>query len=146
MTVVVAAALIGALLSAPLSAILLWLFRRSLVRGMFGSVSRQPPVTAPASDNSDSNHKPLTICIVAPSTRSNTCTETAQLSRAKASLRRSIVVYSLAGVVYALLFGMGWALQTPEGLNAWHRILGIAVYHLWPTVIAVGLIAATSRA
>ena len=122
-----------------LAALLLWLFRRSLERGMIAGAVEQlhPGTRASAADAVPTNSAvaPLRIQVIDPGVSARSRSDGGQLLRsdggqllrsAELSLRSAVLAYTLAGFAYALLFGIGWALQFPEGLRAWHRILELS--------------------
>jgi hypothetical protein len=138
--------LVSAALTAPTAVLLLWLYRRSVQRGMtsapedrIGSHDGDSPTvsTAPATPL-----LPLRIldCNAAPGADAN-----GYFRDAEQSLRRVVLVYALAGFALALVFSLGWSLQLVERFHAWRRILWIAGCYWWPTVLAIELVAATSR-
>jgi len=64
---------------------------------------------------------------------------------ARRSLHRAVLIYAAAGLAYALPFAIAWSYQADGALLAWRRITLLAGVQYWPAVIAMALIAASSR-
>jgi hypothetical protein len=138
--------LVSAALTAPTAVLLLWLYRRSVQRGMTSApedrtgsrVGDSPTLTAVRTT-------PLSALRILDFNTAPGADDNGYFRDAEQSLRRVVLVYALAGLALALVFSLGWSLQLVERFHAWRRILWMASCFWWPTVLAIELVAATSR-
>ncbi len=136
------AILLAALISAPLCAALLHLYRRAVVRGMSQHASQAAPETpaTPSTAAAGSPPPPLQLeqLSTAPAADSLAWRHTRQAPW------RAAGVYLVAGGVYALV--MSLALQLSGGMGVLPmRTAVMVLVHLWPAVLAVMLVAAYDR-
>src|SRR5262249_7310863 len=131
--------LTSAVLTVPVAELLLWLYRRSVHRGMTSAA--KDPGTPDRSIITGTARPAIQIL----GHKDAGGDGPSRFRDAEQSLRRAVAVYALAGFAFALSFALGWTLQTPEGLHAWQRILWLTGCYSWPTVLAIELVAATSR-
>jgi hypothetical protein len=124
----------SALLTAPTAAVLLWLYHRSVRRGMStGTEPSEPPLV---SDKA---------ATARPALRINDRTVDLPFYRER-SLLAAITVYVVAGLVFALLMAAIEALEV-QG-DTWTfllRVMTLSAANFWPTVLAIILVAATNR-
>lgn len=142
-TAVVAFILIcSALLTVPTAAFVLWLYGRSVRRGMTkASRGAIEPSSTPVQSQSIRPASRLTVQIFDP--KADTSSEA--FRKAQHSLRQAILVYAVAGVGFALPFAVAWSLQIDGNVLAWRRTVELTGIYYWPTVLAILLLAATSR-
>ncbi len=133
--------LCAGVLTIPLALFLLWRYGRAVQREMTGASPSAMEAAAPPQHIRDSSLPPLQLLDL---------DVTADISspaynRTRRSLRNTVLVYAVAGLAYALPFAMAWSYQADGALLAWRRITLLAGVQYWPTVIAISVIAATSR-
>lgn len=132
----------SALLTIPTAAIVLWLYGRSVQRGMTEAPRQSAePSSTPVLSQSIRPGSRLTVGVFDPKVD----TSGAAFLKAQHSLRQAVVVYALAGVGFALPFALAWSLQIDGDVLAWRRIVELTLIYYWPTVLAILLLAATSR-
>lgn len=132
----------SAVLTVPTAAFVLWLYGRSVRRGMTQASGRAAtPSSTPAQSQSIRPSSRLTVQVFDPKVD----TSSATFRKAQHSLRQAIVIYAVAGVGYALPFALAWSLQIDGDLLAWRRTVELTGIYYWPTVLAILLLAATSR-
>jgi hypothetical protein len=127
----------SALLTAPAAAVLLWLYHRSVRRGMTtGTVNSEPPLV---SDKAATSR---------PALRISDRTGDSPFYR-EHSLRAAITVYVVAGLVFALLMAAIPAIEVQGDTWTWSsfliRVMTLSAANFWPTVLAIVLVAATNR-
>jgi len=133
--------LVSAVLTGIVSALLLWLYRRAVVRSMSGSSGSPLPswVDAPVEQ---SNTRELTITMVGaddpvpgkgPAIYQTT----------SASLRNIGIVYMVAGLAYAIVLSLPWMLTAGGGFPL-TRLLWLVVCYAWPTLVTLLLVATTT--
>src|SRR5947207_3084914 len=126
----------SAVLTLPVAAALLSLYRRSVRTGMMtgGPDSEAPHPSVPAAA-----HSPIRIIDH----------DGDPPEYAEHPLRAAVTIYGAAGLAFALLFATGWGLQSNDGKWEWLHILTLAItlatVNFWPAVLAIELVAATSR-
>ena len=137
--------LISAALTAATSVVLLWLYRRAVLRSMAArAVSATPPPSRlPPGLPRAERPPPLEVVSVAGGPVANPGAPSAY-GRAARSLRRAAWVYVAGGLAYALVLSTPWMVFV-EGGFAHTRLLFMTAAYGWPTVLALGLLAATSR-
>jgi hypothetical protein len=137
--------LISAALTAAVSVVLLWLYRRAVLRSMAArAVSAPPPPSRlPPGLPRAPRPPPLEVVSVASGPAATPGANSAY-DRATRSLRRAAWVYIAGGLAYALVLSAPWMVVV-EGGFALTRLLFMTVAYGWPTVLALGLLAATSR-
>jgi hypothetical protein len=123
----------SAVLSVPVAAVLWWLYRRSVQRGM----------TTGASDSEG----PLPSVSAAPARAPIRIIDRAgdPPAYAERSLREVVTIYCAVGLAFALLFAIGWGMQSKDGMWAWSHLLALAMtlaaVKFWPAVLAIELVA-----
>lgn len=132
----------AALLTVPISLLLLWLYGRAVRREMLAASQSAGNWAVPSQSQSPHSGVPLL--------KVETLDAAAEMPsdayrRAQRSLRSAIWVYALAGLAYALVFAAAWSYQADGALFAWRRITLLAGIQYWPAVIAIVIIAATNR-
>ena len=137
--------LISAALTAAASAALLWLYRRAVLRSMAatGTAPTAPPQLTSGEPRAARPPPPLEVVTVA-SPAAATPGASPAYDRAAQSLRRAAWVYVAGGLAYALVLSAPWMVIV-EGGFAHTRLLFMTAAYGWPTVLALGLVAATSR-
>lgn len=136
------AIVLAALLSVPLCAGLLWLYRRAVLRGMSQQAGPAGQVTA-ANGSAAAVGKPppalqLEQLAAAPSA------DSAAWRHSRRAPWQSAGIYLVAGTVYAVL--MALAMQVSDGMGVLPiRTAVLTVVHLWPALLAVMLVAAYDR-
>jgi len=142
-TSVVSFILIGsAVLTLPTAAFVLWVYGRSVRRGMTqASCQATEPSSTLAPSQSVRPGIRLTVQVFDPKVD----TSSPVFRKAQHSLRQAIVVYAIAGLGFALPFAVSWSLQIDGNAFAWRRTVELTAIYYWPTVLAILLLAATSR-
>jgi hypothetical protein len=128
--------IVSALLTFPVSALLLWFYRRAVLRGM--SESRQRAM--PAADAIAGTHappKPLRFVSLGAN---------ATPPAALAGPWAAALVYLAAGAAYALIMTAAWFLATHDLQIGPIKALFIFWNFYWPAMLAVILVAAKDRA
>ena len=132
----------SALLTVPAAAFVLWLCGRSVRRGMTKTSSQVlEPSRVPPQAQSIRSASRLTVQVFDPKVD----TSSGAFRKAQHSLRQAILVYGIAGVGFALPFAVAWSLQIDGNAWAWRRTIELTGIYYWPTVLAILLLAATSR-
>jgi hypothetical protein len=137
--------LTSAVLTVPTGEWLLWLYRRAVHRGMTSGPQDQ--------SGSPDDDTPSRTAIARQAIRildhgdalTSGTDEGNRFHDAEQSLRRAAAVYALGGFAYGLMFAIGWNLSASDGLLVWSRIVWMTVVYWWPAVLAIQLVAATSR-
>lgn len=140
--------IIATILTAVISAFLLWLFRRATLRGMgreVGALYQSPVESGMTPAGTASNNSPLAIESnhgEMPPTRS----ATADLAyrRTAQSLKWAAVVYIAGSLVYSLIMTTSWMTIAGDGFIL-GRFLLLFVSYAWPSVLVVNMVLATSR-
>lgn len=135
--------LAAAMLTAPVSLFLLWLYRKAVLRSMAGEAGTVPP------DSDTSAAPPITTLAPLQMQRIDAATlDSANpplYQRARRSLTSVTTIYVIAGLTYALILTSAWLnLKTDDGFVL-TRFLWLMSCYGWPTALAVGMLAAVSR-
>jgi hypothetical protein len=128
--------IVSALLTFPASALLLWLYRRAVLRGMNESRERGASFASRITGTGTAL-KPLpfvSLHVNAPP------------SASLPSPWRAAVVYLAAGAAYALIMTVGWFLATHDRQIGPIKVMFLFWTYYWPAMLAVILIAAEDRA
>jgi hypothetical protein len=133
--------LCAGVLTIPLALFLLWRYGRAVEREMTGASRSAMEIAVPPQHPRSSSLPPLLLQDLDVTTDISS----PAYSRTRQSLRNAVLVYAVAGLAYALPFAMAWSYQADGALLAWRRITLLAGIQYWPTVIAISVIAATSR-
>lgn len=133
--------LVSAALTAPLSLLLLWRYRRAVLRAMAATSGGAPaeavtpPAAAPSADVA-----PLRTRLVDAASLD---LQALAYRRALDSLRAATVVYVAAGLAYAAVLTSAWVVFADDDVPL-TRVLWLLSCYAWPTALAVGMIAAVS--
>jgi hypothetical protein len=128
--------IVSALLTFPASALLLWLYRRAVLRGMTESRKGGGPVADTVIDT-DAPPKPLQFVSLGTN---------AARRAALPGPWTAAVVYLAAGAAYALVMTAAWFLATHDLQIGPIKALFIFWTFYWPAMLAVILVAAHDRA
>lgn len=134
--------LLAAVLSAPLCALLLWLYRRAVIRGMGqrSGAGGEPPHGV--SGGEPRNPPPALRLLQLDAASAGA--DNAAWRHARRAPWQSAAVYAAAGLVYALV--MALAFQWSDGMPLLPvRTIFLMLCHLWPAVLAMLLVAAYDR-
>jgi hypothetical protein len=132
--------ILSALLTAAASALLLWLYRRAVVRAM--AAGSGPPEAEPRLPPLPRARRTLPVVQLAPGEPVSAAARSAYRATS-ASLRRLGLVYLAAGLAYATLLCLPWMIRAGDGFPA-TRFLWLLVCYGWPTVLTLWLVAATA--
>ncbi len=131
--------LASAAITAPLAAFLLWLYRRAVLRSMAATAGATPAAPPPVAGNARPALTVRTFEARAPVAPSEA------YRRGRRARRRLALAYGLAGLAYAAVFTTVWMVWvTPDGFLPGRALWLLATYW-WPSVIVIGLVAATGR-
>ncbi|MGZ8264040.1 MAG: hypothetical protein ACXW2I_07515 [Burkholderiales bacterium] len=136
----------SAVLTAPVSIFLLWRYRRAVVRSM--AAETRPGAAQPAADA----NTPAPASAQAPAL-SLKLIDAAAIDAANPPLYRQALkslvsatgVYTAAGFLYALVLTSAWLYFTGDDGVPLTRFLWLMSCYVWPTALAVGMLAAVSR-
>jgi len=137
--------LVASVLAVPTSLLLLRLYRNAVQKGMRsvgGGTVLSPDRTAVHRAPS------LSLRMQAFDHTSNQAqpdTESPAYSKARYGAWKTAGVYTAAGASYALIMTAGWLAATHDQAIVWIKVLLLFWSYLWPTVIAVVLVAAYDR-
>lgn len=134
--------LVSAVVTAIVSALLLWLYRRAVVRSMSGSAGSTPPVSW-ADVPVDRNKTAELIITTVGADNPVTGRGPAVYQSTSASLRRLGIVYMMAGLAYAFVLSLPWML-TAGGDFPLTRLLWLIVCYAWPTAVTLVLVTTTT--
>jgi hypothetical protein len=134
--------LVGALLALPVSFLLLWLYRRAVLRSMNAAARgrdatakmRAAAVAGPANA--------LNVAFADARSVPGTAPETRDVLRAP---WRAAAVYALGGAAYAGVMSVPWVAFTADAGVGPVKIATFFWTFLWPAVIAAGIVACTTR-
>ena len=136
--------LASAALTAPASLLLLWLYRRAVVRGMAGVTGSADAARRHAAPQPQTG-EPASLRIEVVDTAMLEIPQPGAYQKARNSLLRAAAVYVLGGLGYALVLASPWLVSTAsDGVPA-TRVLWLISCYLWPTALAVGMLVAVSR-
>jgi hypothetical protein len=135
-----AAIIVSAVMTALLTVVLLWLFRRAVVAASRQSeVAAAPLKPARTSTGVESGEPPSLSFIDSTGRLNRASAEDAEYGRAMQSLDQASLVYALAGLAYALVFTTAWMIALGDGFIL-TRFLWLFSCYCWPTVLAVSFI------
>ena len=134
---------VSAVLTAIVSVLLLWLYKRAVVRSMSASAGAPPPVSRVSLPGVSGKSPGLTMTTI------GTGDPVAGMGHAayqatSASLRRIGVVYIVAGLAYAFVLSLPWMVTAGGGFPLM-RLLWLVVCYAWPTVVTLLLVVTTTR-
>jgi hypothetical protein len=133
-------------LTAVISIVLLWLYRRAVLRSMGtqAAVSARPPKPQAKAGQRSTDDIPPAI----PDKSTGRCissgSEANNYLRATHSLRKVSIIYLIGGLAYAIILALPWMLLADGGFVL-TRFLWLVLCYSWPVVIAVSLIAAMTQ-
>jgi hypothetical protein len=137
--------LMAAALSLPLCFFLLWLYRRSVVKGMDasagGQVVQPARVLQPTGPAAALSIRELSEA----ASEGGAVSGGAILRRAANGPWRTGAVYAIAGTAYAAVMTTGWLIATKDSALVWTKIALLFWTYFWPAVITVLLVAAYDR-
>jgi hypothetical protein len=134
--------LAAAVLTAPGSLFLLWLYRRAVVRSMGEQAGASAAMPASAAPTNYAAPSLQTRLIDAASLDAAT---PRLYQQARRSLLAATTVYVAAGLAYALVLTSAWLVFTRGDGFVLSRFLWLLSCYAWPTALAVGMLAAVSR-
>ena len=135
--------LVSAVLTAIVSVLLLWLYKRAVVRSMSASSGAPPPVSRVNSPVVPSKSPGLTITTIGAGDPVAGVGHAAYQATS-ASLRRLGIVYMVAGLAYAFVLSLPWMVTAGGGFPL-TRLLWLVVCYAWPTVVTLLLVVTTTR-
>lgn len=138
--------IVSLVMTALVSAFLLWLYRRSVLRAMKSlSGIELAPQKSVASGNSRRSIKSSSISIIdyASWTIDKFAGHT-KYPLAKKSLNHATIVYSIGGLIYALIMTAAWMIESKSkfGLT---KMLWIFTCFIWPVIVTISLINPINR-
>lgn len=139
--------IVAVVLTAAASAFLLWLFRRATLRGMKQETGAAPLASKQSERGkaATASYSPLTIQGLQGGMLSSAPAEAKDAYGGTAhSQWVTVAVYAAGGLVYALILTIPWMITAGGGFIL-SRFLWLFVCYAWPTLLAVGLIAAMDR-
>ncbi len=133
--------LVSAALTAPLALLVLWLYRRAVLRSMAVAAGAAPPgAEPPPTSPPDVPLAVRTVGLPVPVPAADA------YRRGRRSLRRLGLVHLLAGLAYAAVFAAAWMIWvTPDGFILTRALWFLAVYG-WMVVIVLCLVVPVARA
>ena len=134
---------VSAVLTAIVSVLLLWLYKRAVVRSMSAGSGTPPPVSRANLPGLPGKGSELTMTTVGAADPVSGKGHAAYKATS-ASLRRIGVVYTVAGLAYALVLSLPWMVTAGGGFPL-TRLLWLVVCYAWPTAITLLLVATTTR-
>lgn len=141
--------LVSAVLTAVVSVVLLWLYRRSMLRHMGRAVDAPDSPTALRKAAGRSAAPGIASPPLAMETwRPDTVPPPpAQIDSAYRRVERSLwttaAIYGVGGLVYAVMMTFPW-MASVEGGFVLSRFMMLLAYHLWPIVLVVAMVAVSS--
>jgi len=131
----------SAVLTALVSAFLLWLYRRAVVRGMSAQAGIAATPARPVSISTvvRSATSPVLTIIDSASQPETASPGESAFRQAMRSLNLAAVIYILGGVAYALVLTAAWMVTAAGGFIL-TRFLWLFSCYCWPVVVAASLI------
>ncbi len=134
--------LIAAVLALPLSFLLLWVYRRAVLRSM--RARSGPSVTGPVEATAPQASS-LGFSFLEASGPLPVVPQIERLWRkAKHGPWQAAMVYAWAGGCYAVLMSLGWLIATRDNFGT-VKFLWLFWNYLWPLVLTVNLVAGSTR-
>ena len=134
--------LVGALLALPASLLLLWLYRRAVLRSMHAT-ARGGDVTAKVRAAAAGPARALNIAFADARSVPDAAPGTRDAMRAP---WRAATIYGLGGAAYACVMSVPWTVFTADTGTGPVKLATFFLTYLWPAVIAAGIVACTTRA
>lgn len=132
----------GALLALPASLLLLWLYRRAVLRSM-NATARGGDATAKVRSAAAGPARALNIAFADARSVAGAAPETGGVLRGP---WHAAAVYALGGAAYACVMSVPWIAFTADGGVGPVKLATFFWTFLWPAVIAAGIVACTTRA
>ena len=134
--------LASAALTAPVALLLLWLYRRAVIRAMAGRSARDIPAasgpaaqfTPPAND----------LRVETFAAESLAASDSPSQRRGRRSLKTAISVHVVGGLAYAAVMTGAWMVFTRADGFPLTRFFMLLLCYAWPIVLAVSIVAAIS--
>ena len=139
--------LISIVLTAVISVLLLWLYRRATLRGMGQAAGATPPIPQPGRPAKAATPGPSSLAIrdLQVGMLSGASAEARDAYRRTArSLWATVAVYTAGGLACALVITLSWMVAAGVAFKP-GLFLYLLVSCAWPSLIALGLIAAVDR-
>ena len=134
--------LVSAGLTAPVSLLLLWRYRRAVIKAMAGRTGTDTSAPRPPATHGD---MPRIALRVERSTAASLARMDSEAYRqVRRSLAAAIGVYCAAGLAYAVVMTSAWMVFTRADGFPLTRLFLILVCYAWPIVLAVCIVAAVS--
>jgi hypothetical protein len=129
-------------LTAPVSLVLLWLYRRAVLRSMSAEAGT---AAAPADEGTGAaiGRPALQTRLIDAATVD--AVDPPLYRYARDALVSATTVYVVAGLAYALVLTSAWLWFTSKDGFVLTRFLWLLSCYAWPTALAVGMLAAVSR-
>lgn len=140
-----AVVLIASILAAPVSLLLLTLYRRAVQKGMSGLSG-----AAPAAPQEGVQHRapsaPLRLATFDQSYRETpTDAPAAAYRTAIRAPWKTAAIYAIGGTCYAVIMTSGWLAATRDEDIVWTKVLLLFWTYFWPVALAAVMIAAYDR-
>ena len=132
----------GALLALPASLLLLWLYRRAVLRSM-NATARGGDATAKVRAAAAGPARALNIAFADARSVAGAAPETGGVLRGP---WHAAAVYALGGAAYACVMSVPWTVFTADAGTEPVKLATFFWTFLWPAVIAAGIVACTTRA
>jgi hypothetical protein len=133
----------GALLALPASLLLLWLYRRAVLRSM-NAAARGGDATAKVRTTAlAGSARALNIAFADARSVAGAASETRGVMRGP---WQAAALYALGGAAYACVMSVPWAAFTADAGVGPVKLATFFWTFLWPAVIATGIVACTTRA
>jgi hypothetical protein len=132
----------GALLALPASLLLLWLYRRAVLRSM-NTAARGGDATAQVRTAAAGPEHALNIAFADARSVADAVAETRGVMRGP---WHAAALYGLGGAAYACVMSVPWAAFTADAGVGPVKLATFFWTFLWPAVIAAGIVAGTTRA
>ena len=132
----------GALLALPASLLLLWLYRRAVLRSM-NATARGGDATAKVRAAAAGPARALNIAFADARSVAGAAPETGGVLRGP---WHAAAVYALGGAAYACVMSVPWIAFTTDAGVGPVKLATFFWTFLWPAVIAAGIVACTTRA
>lgn len=137
--------LVASVLAVPVSLVLLRLYRNAVQKGMrnLGAGTVSLPERAVVHRMPSSSLQIRTFNHTSSQVRPDKISPAYRMAMQRPW--QAAAVYAAAGACYALIMTVGWLVATGDKAVVWTKVLFLFWEYLWPTVIAVVLVAAYDR-
>ena len=130
---------VAVFLNVPLSLLLLALYRRAVLKEMRKETGKFPTVSVSYEESSDSTQSDTALAIDVIDSAARLTMTRAATNYSSASLRRTTLVFVVAGMLFVLVITLGWYLSL-GGRFYFVWFLWWVVVNAWPLPLAVGLV------